>query len=56
MDHLLVYNPNERFNCEQALVHPFLTMYHDEDDEPIGEPFIDHNDLVHHSVNEWKGM
>ncbi len=35
---MLVFNPRERINVEQALKHPYLNKYHDPDDEPICVP------------------
>lgn len=31
---LLTFNPHKRISAEEALRHPFLATYHDEDDEP----------------------
>ncbi|XP_029651079.1 mitogen-activated protein kinase 7-like [Octopus sinensis] len=35
---LLVLVPSDRFTVEQALRHPYLSVYHDSDDEPICVP------------------
>lgn len=56
MEHLLVYDTNERFNCKQALEHPFLAKYHDKDDEPESEVFDDKNDLENHTVDELRSI
>lgn len=35
---MLVINPADRVTVERALQHPFLSKYHDPDDEPICVP------------------
>lgn len=35
---LLVFDPKNRINIDEALSHPYLTRYHDPNDEPICEP------------------
>lgn len=38
---LLTFNPEARFDCEQALAHPYLAQYSDPDDEPVADaPFV----------------
>lgn len=40
LDKMLVLNPSERINVEQALAHPYFDTYYDPDDEPVAEqPF-----------------
>ena len=34
MQKLLVFNPNKRLTAEEALNHPFVKDFHDEDAEP----------------------
>lgn len=31
---MLDYNPDQRITVKEALYHPFLSQYHDENDEP----------------------
>ena len=34
MQKLLVFNPNKRLTAEEALNHPYVKDFHNEDDEP----------------------
>ena len=38
---MLVFNPEERISVDDVLKHPFLSKYHDPDDEPICNPPFD---------------
>ena len=40
---LLMFNPNKRISADEALNHPYLSTYHDPDDEPAYPP-LDLND------------
>lgn len=41
MQKLLTFNPVARFDCEQALAHPYLAQYSDPEDEPTADaPFV----------------
>lgn len=53
---MLQLDPNERITCEQALEHPYLSTYHDRDDEPEGNPFDDSFESQEFTVPEWKGI
>jgi mitogen-activated protein kinase 7 len=35
LNKLLEFDPSKRIDVEQALAHPYLSAYHDEDDEVI---------------------
>lgn len=39
IDQMLQLDPRRRINCQQALKHPYLSAFHDEEDEPDGEYF-----------------
>lgn len=40
IEKLLKFNPDNRMDVEQALQHPFVSQYHDPNDEPVAvEPF-----------------
>ncbi|KAF9938023.1 Mitogen-activated protein kinase, partial [Modicella reniformis] len=41
LERLLDFDPASRITVEQALAHPYLTAYHEEDDEPSHEEFFD---------------
>ncbi|EDO19462.1 hypothetical protein Kpol_1002p111 [Vanderwaltozyma polyspora DSM 70294] len=38
LSRMLIFDPNKRITAEQALEHPYLSTYHDPNDEPSGEP------------------
>ncbi|KII84317.1 hypothetical protein PLICRDRAFT_95301 [Plicaturopsis crispa FD-325 SS-3] len=38
MDKCLTFSPKRRINVEEALQHPYLSPYHDPQDEPTAEP------------------
>ena len=33
-----MFNPRKRLTVEEALAHPYLQLYHNEEDEPRAEP------------------
>lgn len=35
LNKLLEFDPSKRIDVDQALAHPYLSAYHDEDDEVI---------------------
>lgn len=39
LNKLLEFDPSKRIDVEEALAHPYLSAYHDEDDEVIKRPF-----------------
>jgi serine/threonine protein kinase len=56
IEKMLILDPNERITCEQALAHPYLASYHDEEDEPSGSVYDDAFESQEYSVSEWKGQ
>ena len=52
---MLKLDPDERITCEDALEHPYLSTFHDVDDEPEGPKFDDEFETHEYSVPEWKG-
>jgi len=38
LEKLLTFNPHKRISAAEALKHPFLQAYHDENDEPVYPP------------------
>jgi len=51
---MLQLDPNERINCEQALEHEYVARFHDEEDEPRGEPFVDLDEAQDLTIDEWR--
>ena len=37
---LLVFNPDKRLTCEQALRHPYVAQFHDAANEPVAPHVI----------------
>ena len=35
---MLVFDPHKRITIEESLKHPYMSKYHDPEDEPTGEP------------------
>ena len=55
LDKLLKFDPATRITVEEALAHPYLENYHDEQDEPIcSEPF-DFSFEALESMDDMKG-
>ena len=41
LERILVLDPNKRMSVDKALKHPYLSTYHDPDDEPVCMPAFD---------------
>lgn len=41
LEKLLTFSPKKRLTVEQALEHPYVSFYHDPNDEPNGKPLPD---------------
>jgi serine/threonine protein kinase len=52
---MLQLDPNERITCVEALEHPYLSTFHDIDDEPEGTRFDDQFESQEFNIAEWKG-
>ena len=39
LDRLLQFNPEKRLSAEEALEHPYVAQFHNEDDEPVCKLF-----------------
>jgi mitogen-activated protein kinase 7 len=41
LERLLTFDPAARITVEEALKHPYLEAYHDEEDEPVHDKLFD---------------
>ncbi|KAI8065349.1 MAP kinase [Gilbertella persicaria] len=56
LNKLLEFDPSKRITVEEALAHPYLSAYHDEDDEPTHSQTFDFSFEVVDSVDEMRRM
>jgi mitogen-activated protein kinase 7 len=54
LEKLLNFDPAARITVEQALAHPYLAAYHEEDDEPSHEKVFDFSFEVTDRIDEMK--
>ncbi|KAG0347673.1 Mitogen-activated protein kinase [Gamsiella multidivaricata] len=53
---LLNFDPAARITVEQALAHPYLAAYHEEDDEPVHDKVFDFSFEVIDRIEEMKRL
>jgi serine/threonine protein kinase len=41
LDRMLRFDPEKRISVAEALAHPYLSVFHDPDDEPVAEHAFD---------------
>uniref|UniRef100_A0A5S6R172 mitogen-activated protein kinase n=1 Tax=Trichuris muris TaxID=70415 RepID=A0A5S6R172_TRIMR len=51
---MLVLDPDQRITATDALAHPYLSQFHDPDDEPVCEPIDFRFEKLELSLGEWK--
>ncbi|XP_077983646.1 mitogen-activated protein kinase 14B-like [Glandiceps talaboti] len=56
LEQMLVLDIDDRITAEEALKHPYVSQYHDPDDEPTGELYDDSFEGMELSVPEWKDL
>ena len=56
LEKLLNFDPAARITVEEALAHPYLKSYHEEDDEPVHEHIFDFAFEVTDRIDEMKRM
>ena len=54
LEKLLNFDPAARITVEEALAHPYLKSYHEEDDEPVHEKVFDFAFEVTDRIDEMK--
>lgn len=55
LNRMIQLDPKKRITCEEALSHPYLKKFHDEDDEPVGEQLDQNFENLDLTILEWKG-
>lgn len=53
---MLELDPDLRISCDDAIKHSYVVAFHDEEDEPVANPFDDMYESEDISLNEWKGI
>ncbi len=53
---MLQLDPNERITVEEALAHPYLSTFHDPEDEPEGSHFDDEYESQDFTIADWKSI
>ncbi|KAJ5751652.1 hypothetical protein N7520_008569 [Penicillium odoratum] len=57
LERVLVWDPSQRISAANALVHPYMSVYHDPEDEPVAAaPFNWALVTAEYSVDSWKYM
>ncbi|KAK4510648.1 uncharacterized protein ATC70_005080 [Mucor velutinosus] len=56
LNKLLEFDPSKRIDVDEALAHPYLSAYHDEDDEPTHSSTFDFSFEVVDSIDEMRRM
>ncbi|KAI7861519.1 MAP kinase [Spinellus fusiger] len=56
LNKLLTFDPAKRITVEEALGHPYLSAYHDEDDEPLHPEHFDFSFEVLDSIDDMREM
>ncbi|CAO3645782.1 unnamed protein product [Mucor fragilis] len=56
LNKLLEFDPSKRIDVDEALAHPYLSAYHDEDDEPTHSSTFDFSFEVVDSIDEMRHM
>ena len=57
LEKMLDLDPEKRITTKEALRHPYVSTYHDSDDEPVIEKPLDWSHLdVERPADEWKTL
>ncbi|XP_072328913.1 mitogen-activated protein kinase 14B isoform X2 [Scyliorhinus torazame] len=56
LEKMLHLDPDERITACDALAHPYLSEYHDPDNEPVAEPYDDSFENLDLKIEEWKSL
>ena len=56
LEKTLEFDADQRITAEQALAHPYLSVYSDPQDEPNSTPYDQTFEDLDLSVEQWKGI
>ena len=56
LEKTLELDADRRITAEQALAHPYLSVYSDPQDEPNSQPYDQTFEDLDLSVEQWKGI
>ncbi|XP_041048025.1 STKc_p38 domain-containing protein isoform X2 [Carcharodon carcharias] len=56
LEKMLNLDPDERITAGDALAQPYLSEYHDPDNEPVAEPYDDSFESLDLKIEEWKSL
>ena len=56
LDRLLVIDPTQRINAEEALGHPYLSHYSDPEDEPTAPPYDEGFEQLELDTETWRKL
>ncbi|XP_078399396.1 mitogen-activated protein kinase 14A isoform X2 [Cetorhinus maximus] len=56
LEKMLNLDPDERIAAGDALAQPYLSEYHDPDNEPVAEPYDDSFESLDLKIEEWKSL
>ncbi|XP_051516210.1 mitogen-activated protein kinase 14A-like isoform X2 [Myxocyprinus asiaticus] len=56
LEDMLVLDPEVRLTAKDGLSHPYLSEFHDPENEPVSPPYDDSFESLELAVSEWKSL